>query len=57
MLQAFAATLVEVLDAEVVVHLAAAEQVIDDDQNGVPRATAAFFFPRRAVSRRYWAAR
>src|SRR5229473_5084422 len=35
MLEAFAATFVEVLDAEVVIHLAAAEQVVDDDQDGM----------------------
>ena len=34
-LETFAATLVEVLDAEVVVDLAAAEEVVDDDQDGV----------------------
>jgi hypothetical protein len=56
-LQAFAATLVEVLDPEVVIHLAAAEEAVDDDQDRWPSATAAFFLPRRAVSRRYCAAR
>jgi hypothetical protein len=34
-LETFAATLVEVLDPKVVVHLAAAEQVVHDDQDGV----------------------
>jgi hypothetical protein len=33
--QAFAATLVEVLDPEVVIDLTAAQQVLDDDQDGV----------------------
>jgi hypothetical protein len=34
-LQALAPTLIEVLDPEIVIHLAAAEQVVDDDQDGV----------------------
>jgi hypothetical protein len=34
-LQPFATTLVEVLDAEVMIHLAAAEEVVDDDKDRV----------------------
>jgi hypothetical protein len=37
-LEAFAPTLVEVLDPEIVIHLAAAEQVVDDDQDGVAQS-------------------